>query len=154
MGHLTKDGTSWQVAAEGWDILTSTRTQLHTRRTITHPHNGPLDQRWDSLTGCCTLKDVTFWLPQRSNKEKCESWTFCDGLLISTKPLLYHACHGFVSNPTASRSTALIVFSIRVLILKVMELKALGETSHDNICVLKWYGSSQIVCNFTNLKLT
>ncbi len=57
-----KDDTSWQAVAEGWNILTDTRTYTHTLRD-THKAkliftnsvymDGPPDERWCILTGCC-----------------------------------------------------------------------------------------------------
>ena len=56
MGHLTKDGTSWQVAANGWDILTSTRTH-YTQDVQSHTHTHTMGHltkgAWDILVGWC-----------------------------------------------------------------------------------------------------
>ena len=43
--------------------------QRHSTYKMHSQHNCSPDKRWDSLTGCCMLKDRTFWLAQRSNKD-------------------------------------------------------------------------------------
>ena len=154
MGHLDrllpKDGISWLVQGPNY-----------TQDVQSHTQNGPPDERWDSLTGCCTSKDVTFWLAQRLNEKKMPSQWVMDILWWTGNNLfvlsLYFTMGAMASFSThASRSTGPIVFSIHVPILKAMELKALGlrDYTHDYICVPKWYGFSQKDGNFTNLKLT
>ena len=95
-------------------------------------------------------KDVTFWLAQRSNKERKRYqlsqwvmdilWWTANNLLVLS---LYFTMLSFPVQPLpVPQRRSYSVFACRYW--KRWNWKRLAcETSHDYTCALKWYGSSQ-----------
>ena len=77
--------SSWQYAAEYWDIQTSTRTQLH-NKIHNHTHTQWATwRRWVILTGCCQMMGhpdyhnypITHKIHNRTQLPPDERWTGC-----------------------------------------------------------------------------
>ena len=89
--------SSWQYAAEYWDIQTSTRTQLH-NKIHNHTHTQWATwRRWDILTGCCQRMGhpdyhnypITHKIHNRTQlppDERWDVWQAACCTLISHKP--------------------------------------------------------------------